>query len=241
VAVTYNSVSTGSIATSAVLPSLTISHAMAAGTNTFLIAGVTWESSVGNSVAPDVEIISSVTYGGVSMTFLSSVSQGASTTEIYYYLAPSGTANVIVTWDDFDFPGSSCLVTAGVAILGFANVNQTTPIAQSGSATGLNSPITKALTTASASNMLVDFTASVLATTIAVSGSNTERANFTYGTLGSIARQGASTLQATGGSDTMSWTEGTTTRDWSTFLVELGAVASASVSGCSMSQLLFCS
>lgn len=211
---------------------LIISMTVGSGTNKLLVVGIAHEDSVGNNFMNDSSYIVSCTYNSVAMTFIGSVQIASAIVDVYYLINPtSGTHDVRVEFDDSVTPGANLLVTAGGGAVSFTNCDQTVAvIAQSGFATGLNSPITKALTTASADNMLVDATVSVLTTTISAASGQTSRVNQQYGTAGSIQRQGMSTRQATGGSDTMSWTEGTTTRDWATFVVELKAVVAAATS-----------
>lgn len=220
---------------------LIFSVTVGTNTNRLLVVGIDHVDSVGNAVMDGSSYIVSCTYNNISMQFIGSVQIGSAIIDVYYLINPdSGSHNVRIEFDDQITPGANLLVTAAAGAISFYNCNQSTAvISQSGYSTGVNSPISKSLTTTSSENMLVDITVSVLSTTITPSSGQTARVNQQVGTLGSIFRQGMSHRQATGGTDTMLWTEGTNTRDWATFVIELKAAQADIVKKLAISHAFF--
>jgi hypothetical protein len=208
---------------------VTLSFTQTTGTNKGIIIAIDWKAAVGNTFANGTPSITGVTFnGGTAATYIGTQTIGVNSIDFYYGVGQAnGATNIVVTWDDVSEVPDSIVVTYAIGAVSATGADQTTPIAQSGSATGLNSPITKTLTTTVSTNLLVDATHSVLSTTISVGADQTQRVNQTSGTLGSVMRQGMSTQATASTADVMSWTEGTTTRDWATYVVELKAAATA--------------
>lgn len=220
---------------------LIFSVTVGTNTNRLLVVGIDHVDFVGNAVMDGSSYIVSCTYNNISMQFIGSVQIGSAIIDVYYLINPdSGSHNVRIEFDDQITPGANLLVTAAAGAISFYNCNQSTAvISQSGYSTGVNSPISKSLTTTSSENMLVDITVSVLSTTITPSSGQTARVNQQVGTLGAIFRQGMSHRQSTGGTDTMLWTEGTSTRDWATFVIELKAAQADIVKKLAISHAFF--
>ena len=131
-----------SSASTAAADSLTWSQTVNSGSNGLLVVEVALNNS-GTTV-------SSVTYGGTSLTYLASVTQVQMDTEIWYLVAPTvGTANVVVTTT-----GGSPEITAGAT--SFIGVNQATPFGAPVTAAGNGgNPVMPSLTVASATSDLV--------------------------------------------------------------------------------------
>lgn len=238
-AVAYDSAATGTrVEPSQVSnPSFTLSVTPTSTTNGILVGLVAWIPAKGNSIEIDNIAVTGMTYNGSAMTAVSgtpfSPQTGVGKIDAYYYIGTiSGAHNMVVSWDDLDSPGTAINMTSCTAGVCFTGVHQTTPIAQVAHSSGILSPITTTITTASANNMVVDCAGmfpAVSGITIAVSGSNTQRVNQGAGSLAATTRQGVSTLQATGGSDTMSWTE-SVSKDWGQCVIELAAAAASAAS-----------
>ncbi|HVU59976.1 MAG TPA: hypothetical protein VHC98_04020 [Candidatus Saccharimonadales bacterium] len=116
--------------------SLTFSHTVANNANRILIVGVATGCGFGGTCAATV---SSVTYGGVSLTTLNNTdcTTGAAHChiEFWYLVGPAtGTANVVIT------AGASTTIEAGAS--SYYNVDPTTPFGTSAVAASNNNPST---------------------------------------------------------------------------------------------------
>ena len=122
--------------------SITWSHTIGSGGNRILIVGV---SIAAGSAVPSV---SSVTYGGVNLTFINAVSApDVRRSEMWYLLNPtSGTADIVVTLSGVPY----AVLVGGSS---FYNVNQSVPLGTSNTATGWSA--TPSVTVSSAVNDLV--------------------------------------------------------------------------------------
>jgi hypothetical protein len=110
-AVTFDAATPGSAVSDT---TLTISHTVGAGSNRVLYVGPC--STAGTPAA-----ISSVTYGGVSLTQIDDENQGVARAGVWRLLAPAtGTANVVITYAAFQDE-------MGAVAISLAGVDQTTP------------------------------------------------------------------------------------------------------------------
>ena len=134
--------STSSASVAAAANSLTFSQTVNSGSNGLLVVEVALNNA-GTTV-------SSVTYGGTSLTYLDSAVQVMMDTEIWYLVAPTvGTANVVVTTT-----GGSPEITAGAT--SFFGVKQATPFGAPVTVSGNGgNPVMPSLTVASATSDLV--------------------------------------------------------------------------------------
>lgn len=208
-------------------PSMTLSHNPVSITNGALIVFSTYLAGVSNTICPDcIPYIITMTYAGNSMTYYGTFTAATGrATEVWYYIGTvAGAQSIVITWDDSANPGGLLELTARSTGISVTGANQSTPIVQSGTASGTTSPVTKALTTASANNMLLAcafVNKGTSASVLTVSGGATQRSNASVGTNGSTTTTGVSTLAATGGSDTMSWTQ-SVNRNWGEYMLEIG-------------------
>lgn len=198
------------------------------GVNNIGVVGITWMAVVGISVGFDDYYLESAQYDGIDMTFLAYNSASAVNNHAYYKTGLSGAKNVVATWNS---DTGILVITAALNFTSYTAVDQTTPFAQSGTATGSTSPITKTLTTASANNYLVDMAMHYRDNTASVptiSAGQTERQKVDVGTL--TARHVAlmSDKAATAASQTMSWTQ-SINRPWATIVGELAAAATTAI------------
>jgi hypothetical protein len=103
--------------------SLTWSHTVASNSNRLLVVGVSLRHSVGT------EVVSSVTFNGVPLTFLSEATRSSARSELWYLLdPPATTADVVVTLSSAD------RAIAGAA--SYYNVSQTFAFRPTASNTG---------------------------------------------------------------------------------------------------------
>jgi len=185
---TGNSTSAG-MASKATATSLTWSHTVAGGNNGILIVTI--------SVRTDVAV-SSVTYGGYSLTLAGSQVESSSKVrgEMWYLKAPAaGTADIIVTL------AGSANFAAGAT--NFFNVDQTTPYGAATTGQGSGDP---SLTVASAAGELViDGVADRDVDTESIGAGQTLLWTQKNGTVSEDAWAGSS-MEAGAASVTMSWT-----------------------------------
>jgi hypothetical protein len=131
--------------------SLTFSHTTT-GTNLYLVVGV----SLRVLTSPDFERVLTVTYNGVqSLTQIDAMNDATPTGNVrieqWGLLAPStGMHNIVVTLDPAHGTGSTEIVGGAVS---FTNVDQSTPLANHGSAGGTGTAPTVTIT--SSTNQLV--------------------------------------------------------------------------------------
>lgn len=212
-------------------PTLTISIAQNNSSEGAVFLAVTHCNVVGLVVGDSGEYISSVTYNGDNMTYITSIGLSTHTIEYYYHVGSSGTHNVVVTFDNTTTPGDPVVVTAHGQVVSLYNVNQTTPVQSYTNNWGTTSPITISLTTNNSMNMNIDANASFGGTaTITVTGTNqTERKNVSAGTKGATMRCGLSTQPSTAASQTMSWSQ-SINRNWIDLMVEVKGTSGASAS-----------
>ena len=89
-AIAFDAVSSAATA-NAGATTLTFSHTVGAGTNRILIVGVSLET-IGTTT------VSSITYNGVSLTYIGNITRNSIRSEMWKLLAPpTGTYNVVVT------------------------------------------------------------------------------------------------------------------------------------------------
>lgn len=229
--VAYDNVATGTKASNAALPTLSVSINPVSTVNGLILIGVNWWSRYQNSLTPDICDLTGVTYNGNACTQYGEKLYSSAYDEVWYYIGSiAGAHNVVASWDDLDTPGAVFPLTAGMTVMSFINVNQSTPFkASSASGSGTTSPITKTITTLDTSGLLVDCVGAQKGTstlTITKGASQTQRSNFTAGTLAATLVTGASTMVDPNPSAnaTMTWTE-STNKAWGTWMLELASVA----------------
>ena len=179
----------GNCVTATNVSSRTWSHTVNSGNNRILLVGI---------ASYDVtRTISSITYGGIALT--RSVSSAVNNrAEIWRLVAPPvGTANIVTTW--------SANTDTAAWSASFTNVDQTTPIGATNTATATStSPsVTLAATTG---DLVVDtLSDSGDAGTMTVGAGQTQICNGLTGTSSSDTR-GSSSYESGASSVTMSWT-----------------------------------
>lgn len=199
-------------------------------TNSFLLVFIEWVEQAGNNANDNAIEVTQCNFNNVGMTYVTQIDSGTYHITIYRAVGTSGSHNVEVRWDLPDDPGANMFMTAVVTGLTFTGVNQTTPIVQSGSASGSGTAVTKTLTGCVVGNMLADALIGKLSTSANVGADQTVRStDHQVGTLGALFRAAVSTQDATAGSNVMSWTLGTS-RVWFQYVLEIGAAAVSSVS-----------
>lgn len=226
------------VVASGAVPQTLTANVTSTGDNRLLVVQVTWYPETGNTVLDEGGYLESVTYGGVAMTLVSENFAGGKSNSIYYKIAPNTASTAIVA----TFNGVDTLsMTASLGAVRCSGAHQTTPIAQSGVATGISGTITKTLTTASVNNLLID--GALLdrggGTSVPTKhASQTLQISSLVGTGASRHYELMSTKAATGGSDTMSWTQ-TGAAAWATIVLELAAAAAEVPVGASPTQIMF--
>lgn len=168
--------------------SISWAHTINAGPNRILIVGIAYQNSIP---------VSGVTYSGVAMTEVGSISNGSNATAAIYRLVgpPIGTANVVVTF------GVAVKFIAGSA--SFFNVDQANPIGTFVSATGLTA--TPAVNHAGvvATDWIIDSLAIKGNQTATPGAGQTARWN---AALNADIRSAGSTKSGVSGAVPMSWT-----------------------------------
>ena len=196
--------------------SLAFAHTVNSGSNAILIVDVAVKT--GNATDP----VTSVTYGGQSLTLIgSAVTPNSMSADIWYLLNPAvGTANVVVTLN-----GSNHFVAGATDYFG---VNQTTPLGTLATATGTNSAMPSVNVASAAGEFVVDsLIAQGDAQAVTPSGpGQTETWTQTTGSSAGDAL-GAASYQPGAATVTMSWTE-TTDQAWALAAVPLVAAAATS-------------
>ncbi len=142
--VAVDAVSTGTTITGS---SVTISHTTGTGTNRLMLVGVSFQNRGGDQ-------ITSVTYGGVSLTLQGiqvAPSSDRGQVEIYSLLnPPSGSANVVVSF------ASALERGAVVGVTTFTGVNQSTPFGTFKGGQGSTSPATVTGITSATGELVYD-------------------------------------------------------------------------------------
>ncbi|MBW7866243.1 MAG: DUF11 domain-containing protein, partial [Candidatus Hydrogenedentes bacterium] len=116
---------TGAVAIKAGPSTLSLSHTTGSGTNRLMLVGVSYEDDNENGCA-----VSSVTYGGQSLTQVVWRAQNEAISEIWGLTAPpSGAGTVVVS-----FTGTETADSAVVGVATFTGVDQTTPLGTPASA-----------------------------------------------------------------------------------------------------------
>ncbi|MBS0495873.1 MAG: tandem-95 repeat protein, partial [Proteobacteria bacterium] len=198
------------VSASAGASSLTWSHTVASGSEGMLMVNVAVKGTSGATT---------VTYGGVSLTRLGTITNGSGvkqTSELWYLKAPTaGTANVVVT-----LPASNQAVAAGST--NFFGVDQTTPFGTYVSATGTGG--TPTVTVASAlGDIVIDAAGQHARSSVTPGTGQTQLWEQRSGTSASDI-SGASSTKPGAASVTMSWTStGTGNAEWATGAVALKA------------------
>ncbi|MFT3736518.1 MAG: DUF4347 domain-containing protein [Rhodocyclaceae bacterium] len=169
---------------------LTWAHTVAAGSDGMLVVEI---ASRYNTDA------TSVTYGGVALTKLSSVtSGGVVTAEIWYLLSPTaGSANVVVT-----IGGSAHEFVAGAS--NFFGVDQTTPFGTAVTKTGSGTSVSQAVTSVSG-DIVIDVMATRQQTDATPEPGGTVLWTQSVDTGSADPTGGSSYKTATGTSTTMTW------------------------------------
>ena len=169
---------------------LSWSQTVNSGNNRLLIVGI--------SLRQKASIVSSVTYGGVALTNLVSV-RIMNGVEIWGLVAPPiGTANVVVNWS-----GTSDMVGWSSA---FTNVNQASPVGETGATGGGSSAPPSVAVNAASGDLVVD-TVSTWGDALPLTPGTgqTQICNDGISTAKPAGR-GASSYEAGVGSTIMSWT-----------------------------------
>jgi len=195
--------------------------------NLITLVGVTLYPGVGNEIAFDVVAVEGVTLGGDAMTYLMTVFKGGWTVDIYYKVgATGGSKDVVVTYNNPDIIYG--VFTSSIVIGTYQGVDQSSPIVESTSATGLNRNPEGTLTSDSADNAIVDLTVISRGTTrftLTEDGDGTNRKLNLVGSTGAL-HYGTLTDVVGSGAKTMSYNiSGTTNKNWAMGLLELKAAA----------------
>lgn len=198
-AVAFDAATTG---TGSSVGSLTFSHTVGAGgVDRLLIV----------SVSIDNRTVSGVTYGGVAMTSVGSVQNGAQISHMWRLIAPAtGANNVVVTMSG----GGVDIIAVATSYTG---VNQATPLGTPATATG--SSVTASVAVASATGEIVVDSVSSNLGTLTVGALQTQRGNGVGGD-----NQGGSSTEPGDASVTMSWTIGSSSA-WASVGVSIKPVA----------------
>ena len=199
------------------------------GTNTLVLVQVTVTPMVGNNVSNDgYEAVTGITCDGNALTWLMQTSVGGLTCDWYYRAGAIGTSkNVVITYDNSVSAG--LYITSSILIETVTGALQSSSILQSSSGSGSATPISIAMTPASADNLLADgavvFNGST-SITMTENGDGTQRAKQSIGSLGARHNHGLSTYTGGTGSKTMSFSI-STSKPWHTGVVEIGAAPTA--------------
>lgn len=176
------------------LTSLTIAVAVGAGENIASLIGLSYTPIIAAST-------NSVTFDGVTATFIQLSADFDGFTEQYYVKGTSpGSRTLIVAWDD--------VVSAIVGIEVMNGVDQTLPIGSAGTATSGASAVTSlsvALTGTTADNWIVDTVRTHASTSVTPNASQTQRWGLIFGSPPTRTSGGGSTKVSAGGSVTMQW------------------------------------
>ena len=174
----------------------TWSHTVSSGNNRILIVGI--------ALANNSQTVSSITYGGVALTRITT-SVARNTVDIWKLVAPGvGTSNIVATWTG----NEDMAAWSGT----FTNVDQTNPIGDSQIANGGDSTPTVTVS-ATTGDIVVDMlSANGDAGTVTIGGSQTLICSGQTGTGGGDCR-GFSSYEAGASSVTMSWSQ-TANKDW---------------------------
>ena len=199
----YLANTSGSTSNSGSSGSLTISHTTGTSLNRLMVVTI--------ASKPDA-VITSVTYGGISLIKLGEQSNGITTkSEMWYLLNPtSGTANVVISW-----PGT---LEAAAGVTTFSSVNQTTPFGTFVGNSGSTIP-----TSLSVPSNLGDIILDVIgkngnAPTV-VASTPVQNQIFALGT--NSIKVGSSYKTSIAGSTPMSWNASGGTNDWSSVGVSI--------------------
>ena len=210
-AVAFDAVSTGAKGGSG--STLTFAHTCT-GSDLLLIVGV--ESRLND--------VTGVTYATVSLTqsgTAQSSADGLTHNTVWYLVAPAtGANNIVVT-----ISGTSFIAACGISVTG---ADQTTPLADSQSATGTNNAPSRTVTGTSTDQLAVDFAgARIPSTETTTAGADqTERGDVTA-VSGDVNQQCfCSTEPGANATLTMSWTIGNN-RSWCIRAVVVNAAAGA--------------
>lgn len=159
--------------------------------------------------------VTSMTYGGQSMTALagaSIVQSGGETLALWYLLAPpTGTNNVVVNL-------GSTIYSIGVSA-SYYNVAQTSTFGTPASATGTSISSSNTVTTTSSNQLVIDVVNNQAANTDTATASQT----FRFQPASSGAAE--SDIAATGANMTLSWSFGGLTQTWGQVSVAMNPVA----------------
>ena len=174
----------------------TWSHPVSSGNNRILIVGI--------ALADNSQTVSSITYGGVALTRITT-SVARNTVDLWRLVAPTvGTANIVANWTgNKDMAGWSGT---------FTNVDQTNPIGNSQIANGNNGTPTVTVSAASGDLVVDMLSANGDAGTVTIGGGQTLICSGQTGT-GTGDCRGFSSYEAGAASVTMSWSQ-TANKDW---------------------------
>ncbi|MDQ3195170.1 MAG: hypothetical protein M3Q32_02020 [Pseudomonadota bacterium] len=192
---------------------LSFSHTVGAGSNRVLIVGISIDRTT------MVNVISSVTYGGTTLTNIGNTAGSSNTMRISLWrlVNPAvGTANVVVT------PSINNIKYVAGAVSYFG-VDQTTPLGSFAAATGGSGTPTVNVSSA-ANDLVVDVVAvgdALLGNSIAPGAGQTQRYNINTATILGGGMIGAGSTEPGAATVTMSWTQnGSLNGRWA-----IGAVA----------------
>ncbi|HLP93646.1 MAG TPA: hypothetical protein VK168_06395, partial [Saprospiraceae bacterium] len=172
------------------ISSITVSHTVNTSNNRLLLAGVSLRRNKANAM------VTGVTYGGVPMTQVGTISDGEDRVALYRLIAPAeGTADVVATFN---------VVVDDGAVLGatsFSGVNQTSPLGTAATATGNNTTPTVNVTSA-VGELVYDVVCTHNSDPKTAGAGQTER----YDKTSSIHIGGGASTEAGAATVTMSWT-----------------------------------
>jgi hypothetical protein len=189
--------------------------------NRILVVGVSFRSAAAQSV-------STITYGGQSLTRLSFTNTGTYHRAELWYLVnpPTGANNVVVTF--------SASVAYIVGISSYYNVHQTTPFGTAATATG-NSTSASVAVTSAVGDLVVDVVEKNKDNEAITAGANqTQRWNRVNSTSG-LDNIGAGSSEAGAATVTMSWSW-STARVWAIVAAPLKPASSATVTFASLTD-----
>jgi hypothetical protein len=199
------------------------------GSNPCVVVGISLTSAYGNGVSDDTTFVSGVTLDGNAMTYLGMVMLGGIEMDVYYKAGAVGTnKNVVVTYEDGD--NLALMYTSCVNVITYTGVDQSSPMAESATATGLSRDPSGTLSVDSTDNLIGDHTVidrGSTSYTLTEDGAGTNRYMNLVGTL--LARHYGciSDVGGVSGNQTMSYNiSGSTNKNWAMYVYELKAAAS---------------
>lgn len=233
-ALAFDAVTSGSVVAGGVshdppitTASITVAHTCS-GTDRLLVVGAAWWDGAGNGIPSGSNSITTATYNNVGLTYYGALNQGGRNLALYYMInPPSGTYNVFIEWTHSD-EFADIMITAGISNNSFNGADQSSQFTNVGSGQGSNNTITVTLSGLTSGNLILDNAVSSKAT-LTVGANQTQRTNFTYGTLGATQRSASSTQSVADGG-VMSWTRSIGTGAWATYAVEVKGTTGASAS-----------